>query len=92
MIPLLQQLFSRRATASAVSPSMDKTPNLPPGREPRSARAERWIIAGWVLIALKCGLLWWTINAYQVPIHPLWLVVPTAAFGLLATALYIWRD
>ncbi len=84
MIPLVQQLFSRRST--------DTTTALPPEREPRSPCAERWIVAGWVLIALKCVLLWWAIDAYQVPIHPLWLVVPTVAFGLLATALYIWRD
>ena len=92
MINLLHQLFSRRATASLVSPSLEKTTGLPLEREPRSPRSERWIVAGWVLIALKCVLLTWAINAYQVPIHPLWLVVPTVAFGLLATALYIWRD
>ena len=92
MITLLQQLFSRRATASVVAPSLEKNTVRPLEREPRSPRAERWIVAGWVLITLKCGLLWWAINAYQVPIHPLWLVVPTVAFGLLATALYIWRD
>ena len=92
MNTLRQQLFSRRATASVVAPNLEKTTGLPLEREPRSPRAERWIITGWVLIALKCGLLWWAINAYQVPIHPLWLVVPTVGFGLLATALYIWRD
>jgi hypothetical protein len=61
-------------------------------REPRSPSAERWIIAGWVLILLKCTALWWAIIAFHVPIHPMWLVGPTLAFAALATALYIWRD
>ena len=61
-------------------------------REPRSPSAERWLVAGWVLIALKCTLIWWAITAYAVPIDPLWLVVPTVAFALLATGLYLWRD
>ena len=64
----------------------------PQPREPRSPHAEKWIAAGWVLILVKCAVLWWAINAYNVPIHPLWLVVPTLAFAALATALYIWRD
>jgi hypothetical protein len=63
-----------------------------PPSEARSRRAERWIIIGWALIAVKCTALWWLIQTYQVPIHPLWLVGPTVMFGLLATALYIWRD
>jgi hypothetical protein len=61
-------------------------------REPRSPRAEKWIAAGWVLILVKCAVIWWAIIAYNVPIHPLWLVAPTIAFAALATALYIWRD
>jgi len=63
-----------------------------PAAEPRNRRSERWIVIGWVLIAVKCTALWWLINAYHVPIHPMWLVGPTVLFGLLATALYIWRD
>jgi hypothetical protein len=45
-----------------------------------------------VLILIKCAVIWWAIIAYNVPIHPLWLVAPTIAFAALATALYIWRD
>jgi hypothetical protein len=61
-------------------------------REARNAGAERWLVVGWCLILAKCVALWWLIKAYQVPIHPLWLVGPTVLFGLLATAVYIWRD
>ena len=64
----------------------------PQPREPRSPRAEKWIAAGWVLILVNCAVNWWAILAYNVPIHPLWLVAPTIAFAALATALYIWRD
>jgi hypothetical protein len=61
-------------------------------REPRSPLAEKWILAGWVLILLKCTGVWWAINTYNVPLHPMWLVGPTIGFAALATALYIWRD
>lgn len=60
--------------------------------EARNKRSERWLVIGWVMIGVKSCALWWLINAYKVPIHPLWLIVPTVMFGLLATALYIWRD
>ena len=70
----------------------DVNTNSPAPTEPRSPRSERWIIAGWVLIALKCTAIWWLINAYHIPIHPMWLVGPTVLFGLLITFLYIWRD
>jgi hypothetical protein len=61
-------------------------------RESRNRGAERWIIGGWVLITFKCVAMWWLMTAYRVPIHPLWLIGPTILFGLLATAVYIWRD
>jgi hypothetical protein len=67
--------------------SLDKLP-----REPRSPISEAWIIGGWVLILMKCTVLWWAINAYSVPIHPMWIVGPTIAFAALTTALYVWRD
>lgn len=50
-----------------------------------------WLVGGWVLIILKCVVLWWLIERYHVPIHPLWLVFPTVLFGALATTLYVWR-
>lgn len=63
-----------------------------PPRERRSRRSERWLFIGWLLIAIKCAAIWWLIETYDAPIHPMWLVGPTVLFGLLATALYIWRD
>src|SRR5690606_26407141 len=61
-------------------------------RRRQARRVERWLVAGWILIAVKCAALWWLIETYQVPIHPLWLVIPSVVFGALATVLYIWRD
>jgi len=69
-----------------------KSPLVKLPREPRSPISEVWIIAGWVLILMKCTVLWWAINTYNVPIHPMWIVGPTVAFAALATALYVWRD
>lgn len=59
---------------------------------PHPPRMPLWLVAGWILIAVKCVALWWLIAKYQVPIHPLWLVIPTVLFGMLATAVYVWRD
>ncbi|MET0263605.1 MAG: hypothetical protein ABW223_11945 [Rariglobus sp.] len=66
--------------------------NIAPLRETRNRRSERWIVAGWLLIAVKSVAMWWLIKTYNVPIHPMWLIGPTVGFGLLATSLYIWRD
>ncbi|MCS6243582.1 MAG: hypothetical protein H2172_06995 [Opitutus sp.] len=74
------------------APGQANSSPSPLPREPRNPRAEKWIAAGWMLILVKCALIWWAIIAYAVPIHPLWLVAPTIAFAALATALYIWRD
>lgn len=91
MIPSFLQIFT--CTRSFFKDE-DLPIKAPSGslRTNANRRFERWIIAGWVLIIAKCVALWWLIDAYQVPIHPMWLVGPTVAFGLLATAVYIWRD
>ena len=50
----------------------------------------RWFMAVvWLLIALKCALVWWAINAWHVPFHPLWIVIPTVVFATLATGLWL---
>ncbi len=43
---------------------------------------------GWVLIALKCVLVTWAIERWQVPVHPLWVVGPTLLFAGLVTVLW----
>ena len=46
----------------------------------------RWVMAvAWLLIAVKCGLVWWAVNHWSMPFHPLWIIAPTIAFAGLAT-------
>jgi hypothetical protein len=49
-----------------------------------------WIF--WGVILVKCAFIWWLMRHYHVPIHPLWVVVPTLMFAALITAVYVWRD
>jgi len=92
MFANLLQLLTRRPPHKDYNLAFVKSVRIEPPREERSTRAELWIIGGWVLISIKCTAIWWAIETYHVPIHPLWLVGPTVVFGLLATGLYIWRD
>ena len=92
MFANLLQLITRRAPTEDYDHAFVKDVRINPPREARNRRSERWLVAGWALITAKCAAIWWLIETYNVPIHPLWLVAPTVAFGLLATAVYIWRD
>ena len=42
----------------------------------------------WVLIAVKCVVVWWGVIHWRMPFHPLWIVAPTLVFGGLAT--FVW--
>ena len=42
----------------------------------------------WLLIAVKCSLVWWAIGRWHMPFHPLWIVAPTIVFAMLATGLW----
>ena len=54
------------------------------------SRRARWIMGGaWILIAVKCVLVWWAIAHWNVPIHPMWIIAPTLIFAALATALWV---
>jgi len=92
MFANLLQLITRRSLSSDYDHAFVKEVRVKPPREVRNRRAERWIVGGWMLILAKCTAMWWLIQTYQIPINPLWLIGPTVAFGLLATAIYIWRD
>ncbi len=53
-------------------------------------RRVRWVMSiAWLLIALKCLLVWWAIGHWNMPFHPMWIVGPTLAFALLATGLWL---
>ena len=48
----------------------------------------RWFLgAAWILILVKCAIVWWAIGHWQVPVHPAWIVLPTLLFAALATVL-----
>jgi len=53
------------------------------------SRFERWFLGvAWVLIALKCLLVWWAVPHYHVPVHPMWVIGPTLFFAGLVTVLW----
>ena len=52
-------------------------------------RMNRMLLIGWALILGKCILVWWACVRYAVPIHPLWVIVPTIVFAALCTGLYL---
>lgn len=43
----------------------------------------------WVVIAVKCALIWWAMVHWNVPFHPIWIVAPTLVFAALATMLWL---
>ena len=57
-------------------------------RRPRSARTQRLLLGGWLLIALKSVLIVWAVNHYHVPVDPLWVIVPTVVFAAVCTIVY----
>jgi hypothetical protein len=61
-------------------------------RRARRPKVERLLLVCWVLIALKSWLVIWAVAKYHVPIHPLWVIVPTVLFALLCTLVYLLRD
>lgn len=53
------------------------------------SRRMRWIMTvAWMVIAMKCVLVWWAIDYWHVPIHPMWIVAPTLIFAALATLIW----
>ena len=58
----------------------------------RNPAVERLIVAGWLLIVIKCFVIIWAINHWAVPIHPTWIILPTILMAALCTAVYCWRD
>jgi hypothetical protein len=58
----------------------------------RNPAVERLILAGWLLIVIKCFAILWVINHWAVPVHPYWIIVPTILLAALCTAVYYWRN
>ena len=58
---------------------------------PKNPKILRWLAVMWIFIALKSVFVWWACAHYPVPFHPMWLIGPTTAFGLLITLIYCGR-
>jgi hypothetical protein len=59
---------------------------------PRNRRAEKLFVVCWMLIAVKCSLVIWLVDKYDMKFSPLWVNAPTVCFALLCTAVYYFRD
>lgn len=55
---------------------------------PRSRLVERVLVIGWILIAIKGWVVIWAVAKYHIPIHPLWINLPTVIFGATCTLVY----
>ena len=55
---------------------------------PRSRRLERILVIGWILIAIKWGVVVWAVPKFHIPVHPLWINIPTVIFGATCTLVY----
>ncbi len=58
----------------------------------RNLWVERLILAGWLVIVVKCFVVIWAIDHWNVPFSPYWIIIPTVLMGALCTAVYYWRD
>jgi hypothetical protein len=57
--------------------------------EQYSARS-RWLMGiAWIIIFVKCVVVWWAIEHWQMPFHPAWIIGPTLAFAALASLLWL---
>lgn len=90
MLPNLLQLLTRRPPADYERAFVREVTAEPPPPA-RSRQIERLLAVGWLLIVLKSLLVWWACATYPVPYHPLWIILPTVAFALLCTAVYVYR-
>ncbi|MDD2764504.1 MAG: hypothetical protein PHE83_11070 [Opitutaceae bacterium] len=89
MLTTLLQLFAQRSPAD-YDRAFVQTVSV---REPvaRDARVERLLLAGWMLIMVKCLAVIWIIGRWSVPFHPYWIILPTILLAALGTAVYYWR-
>lgn len=87
MLSNLIQLISRRPPAG-FDHGFIKHVEVSPRRRVRSRKMDRLILFGWLLIAVKSGLIVWAVREYRVPVDPLWVIAPTVLFALVCTLVY----
>jgi hypothetical protein len=90
MFANLLQLITRRPPPD-YSPEFIKEVNIRT-RTRRHPKVERLLWICWLLIIVKCVVVFWACAHYHVPFNPLWVVAPTVLFAAVCTAVYYWRD
>jgi hypothetical protein len=91
MFANLVQLITGRPPAEHESGFVEEV-RLVEHRRPRNPRAEKLFLICWLLIAVKCALVVWLVDKYDMKFNALWVNAPTVAFALLCTAVYFFRD
>lgn len=91
MLANLLHFLHRRRTAEDYDDAFVQGVNVRGSREPRSRKSERVLIAGWILIGMKCAAVWWCIHAYAMPVNPWWIIAPTLLAAGVCTWLYLRR-
>lgn len=92
MIPNLRRRVSRREAADYRSGFIEEITVEEEELTGRNPRLERQIAVFWVVIAVKCVLVWWLIQHFHIPFSPWWVVAPTLIFAVVLSAVYWWRD
>ena len=90
MLTTLLRLFSSRSSLDYERAFVAEVAVTEPVA--RSPAVERLILAGWLLIVLKCFAVIWAINYWAVPVHPYWIIVPTILMAALGTVVYLRRN
>jgi uncharacterized membrane protein AbrB (regulator of aidB expression) len=50
----------------------------------------RWLMGiGWIIILVKCVVVAWAIDHWQMPFHAAWIIGPTLVFAALASLLWL---
>jgi len=83
------ELFGRKPDAGYEQAFVKEVDVAP--KHGRSIALERLIWIGWILIVIKCVVVWWACVKYAVPIHPMWVVAPTIMMAVLCTVIYYAR-
>jgi hypothetical protein len=53
-------------------------------------RFERWFLGvAWLVIVVKCFVVWWALPHYHAPIAPVIIIGPTLFFAALVTVLWL---
>ena len=54
-----------------------------------SIRTRWFMAAAWLVILVKCVVVRWAMDHWQVPFHSAWIIAPTLAFAALASVLWL---